>query len=156
MRRYTKTDLALLSTDLSAKLPVPKPRRKNEEWEIQSAFFARWRSASLGVWHGLMFHVPNGSVLGSFVKERVIRAKMLALAGVKNGVCDCFLSAARGRWHGMYVEFKRPSERNKHNGGCSDDQVEFMAYAMGGGYKCIVAYSVDEAWDAVTNYLKQT
>lgn len=137
-------------------VPTAKKRRKNEEWRIQSFFFRWWRSAAkgLGVWPGCCYHVPNGSLLGDDKQSRTIRARMLMLAGMVPGVPDVYLGVARGKWAGLYVEFKKPSVRNHKNGGCSDEQQEFIAYALAHGYHCVVCYSWEEARDAVVEYLK--
>ncbi len=142
--------------------PLPRKKRDNEEWRIQSDFFSWWRSAAagLGVWPGLFFHVPNGSMLGDTKKGRMIRAKMLKDAGMVSGVPDCFLAVPKeDRYYGvhrggLYIEFKKPSERTKKNGGLSDAQQEFIYYAMVGSYSCHVCYSWEEAKAVTLDYLK--
>ncbi len=147
--------------------PAPKKKRNNEEWEIQRDFFNWWRSSckGLGIFEGKCYHIPNGSMLGDNKKARVIRAKMLAQAGVMPGVCDVFLgvpmewrpsktecTAARD-WSGLYIEFKAPKWRARKNGGLSDAQQEFISYALASGYQCAVCYSWEEGRDAVMKYL---
>jgi hypothetical protein len=169
MTRLHKSQLRAIAPQVAAGVvpvvPAPPKRkvRDNEEWRIQSAFFRWWRASAqgLGVWPGLLYHVPNGSMLGDDSKSRAIRAKMLAQAGVVNGVVDCFLAVPKeDRYHGihrggMYFEFKKPSQRTKKNGGLSDAQHEFLSYAMARGYACHVCYSWEEARDVVVNYLQQ-
>lgn len=157
---------------LAGDLPAPEPRKKrdNEEWRIQSNFFTWWRSAAkdLGVWPGLLYHIPNGSMLGDTKKGRMIRAKMLKSSGMVSGVVDCFLAVPRATCSpsetsvvialasvksGLYIEFKKPSQRTVKNGGLSDAQQEFLGYAMARGYACHVCYSWEEARDVTTNYL---
>jgi hypothetical protein len=150
------TDHMTATGTASGFVPTPKKKRKNEEWRLQSFFFRWWRASAkgLGVWPGCCYHIPNGSMLGDDANSRVIRARMLALAGVETGVVDVFLMVPRGKWHGMYVEFKKPGVRNHKNGGCTDEQVEFLAYATANGYHCVVCYSWEEGRDAVVKYLK--
>lgn len=146
--------------------PMAKRKRDNEEWRIQSDFFRwwRWTAKDLGVWHGLMFHIPNGSLLGDDKISRAIRAKMLKLAGVVNGVVDCFLAvpihfkngdeqSPDGYYGGLWIEFKKPSQRDLKNGGLSDAQQEFIGYLTARGYSCHVCYTWQEARDVTLNYL---
>lgn len=166
-RRYSKSDLVTLKQDLGAALPPPVPRKKrnNEEWEIQRDFISWWRSecCSLGVWEKLLYHIPNGSMLGDHKQARIIRAEMLRLAGVQPGVPDCFLAVPRisgggpnieARYFpGLYIEFKAPKWRERRNGGLSCAQQEFISYALARGYQCRVCYSWEEGRDAVVEYL---
>ena len=46
----------------------------------------------------LMYHVPNGEK-----RDKATAAKLKRM-GVKPGVCDIVLPAARGGYHGLYVE----------------------------------------------------
>lgn len=165
-RRYSKSDLALLQQNLGAELPPPAPRKKrdNEEWEIQRDFITWWRATCrmLGVWEKMLYHIPNGSMLGDNKQARIIRANMLALAGVQPGVPDIFLAVPKEFRNiqserifvaGLYIEFKTPKWRNRKNGGLSDAQMDFFGFAFARGYHCRVAYSWEEGRDAVLEYL---
>lgn len=150
--------------------PIPRKKRDNEEWRIQCAFFSWWEAAAkgLGVWPGLCYHIPNSSFLSGSREERAKRGRWSSMAGVKTGVVDVFLAvpggeiacdhirneALYGKRHGLYIEFKKPSERTKKNGGLSDAQQEFLGYAMARGYSCHVCYSWEEAKAVTLNYLK--
>lgn len=151
----------------------PRKKRDNEEWRIQCAFFRWWWSAAkgLGVWPSLCFHIPNSSFLSGTKTERQRRGQWANMAGVTAGVPDVFLAVPMkyeqrpegSPWPatqtiyrgGLYLEFKKPSERTKKNGGLSDAQQEFMAYAMARGYHCEVAYSWEEGRDRVLKYLRK-
>ncbi len=159
--------LQALTAGLPLPAPLPRKKRDNEEWRIQSDFFSWWRNTAPGlkIWPGLLFHVPNGSMLGDTKQGRIIRAKMLKSAGMVSGVVDCFLSVpvqvktphliTPSRWlHGCYIEFKKPLVRTMAQGGLSDAQQEFIGYAMGRGYACHVCYSWEEARDVVLDYLR--
>jgi hypothetical protein len=142
----------------------PKRKRDNEEWRIQCAFFRWWWSAAkrLGVWPGLCFHIPNSSFLSGTKSERQRRGQWANMAGVTTGVPDVFLAVPGSTkvddlvltYAGLWIEFKKPSERTKKNGGLSDSQQEFLAYAIARGYHCEVAYSWEEGRDHVLKYLK--
>lgn len=148
-RRYSKTDLDKLRAEgLCAQLPAPK-RRKNDEWRLQYEVFQWWRSSDFGVPRHLFFHVPNGSVLGGTKWDREIRARMLKLTGMQNGVADCFLSVPRRTWHGMYIEFKTQT------GKTSPEQDAFLASVEFQGYFTAVIRSFDDATKMISEYLKQ-
>lgn len=137
--------------------PPPKRKRDNAEFRIQSAFVRLWRAncGRLGIAQCLGFHIPNGSVMGSGnaewqKKERAIRGRLQKLAGVEDGVCDFFLSVPNARWHGFYIEFKKPGETVEEGG----SQDRFIGYATARGYRCEVHTDADKAWAAVINYLQ--
>jgi hypothetical protein len=81
--------------------------------------------------------------------------------GVRAGVSDIF--APWPKWSnfmrreveyiGLYIEMKTEKRRNQKNGGCSQDQLDFIDYATKAGYKCHVCYSWQEARDAILEYL---
>lgn len=88
-----------------------------------------------------MYHVPNGG-------QRDIRtAVALKRRGVKAGVPDIVLPAARGGYHGLYIELK--VGKNK----LSEKQWNYLQYLNNHGYKAIVCYGWREAMDKICEYL---
>lgn len=153
-RRYSASDLETLATHgLGAKLPAPKARKKrdNEEWRIQASFFQWWAvtAKTHRIAECLFFHIPNGSILGNFASERAIRGRMLKLAGVRTGVADCFLSVPSGKFHGLYIEFKKPG------GKPSAAQQEFLGFALARGYSCHICESQAMACAVTLDYLSE-
>lgn len=147
-RSYSKQDLRILaSSGLGAELPAPK-KRKNDEWRLQYEVFRWWRDSDFGVPHHLFFHVPNGTVLGGDKWTRGIRARMLKLTGMENGVADCFLSVPRGTWHGFYIEFKSAT------GVLREEQKAFLKSVEAQGYLTAVIRSLEDAQKMITEYLK--
>lgn len=88
--------------------------------------------------------------------------------GVRGGVSDVFLPSPK--WikntaapyvgkqplkycPGLYIELKTEKRRNQKNGGCSDDQIDFIKYTNSVGYKAVVCYSWQEARDIILEYL---
>ena len=138
--------------------PAPKKKRNNEEWTLQCAFFTWWWEIAplWGIWPSLCFHIPNSSFLSGTKEQRAKRGKWANMAGVTAGVPDVLLSVPSGKWSGLYIEFKKPSERTKKNGGLSDAQQEFTGYALCRGYQCAVCYSLEEGRDAVMKYLEKS
>lgn len=130
-------------------VPAPRRKRSNEEYQIQSAFMCWWgeNCARFGVAECLLFHIPNGSVLGSFKKDRQIRGTMLKAAGLRNGVCDTLLCVPAGCYHGLFMEFKKPG------GVLSQHQERFIGFAISRGYRCEVVDSVQGAVEVVEGYL---
>jgi hypothetical protein len=91
----------------------------------------------------IIFAIPNGGA------RHIVTAVKLKAEGVLAGVPDLFLMAAKGEWHGMFIEMKAKS------GNVSDKQKEFMEAANAMNYKTVVCYGFDEAKTAITNYLQQ-
>lgn len=100
----------------------------------------------------LLFAIPNGAKLPYTVDangERYSKqGAYLRAEGLKAGVPDLFLSVARGRWHGLYIEMKRPGNKP------SDVQNQWLHDLAAEGYACVVCYSDDEALSTILTYLK--
>jgi len=119
----------------------------------------------------LMHAIPNGGL-----RSKATAGKLKA-EGVKSGVLDTFLPwpakykyptnipfsindeasnvvvYEEGWYCGLYVEFKKPEEKTRKDGGLSPAQVEFMDAARNAGYCCRVAYNWAEAANLVMLYL---
>lgn len=90
-----------------------------------------------------MYHVPNGG-------QRDIRtAVALKRRGVKAGVPDIVLPAARSEYHGLYIELKIGSNKP------SEHQKEYLQYLNEQGYKAVVCYGWHEAMEEVCKYLNK-
>ena len=141
-----------------SKLITPEMIAGDSESSHQKALFA-WAALSVGKYPALafMFAIPNGGL-------RDIRtASTLKAEGVRSGVPDIFLpkwsvikiSPAHVRqMHGCFIEMKLEKYRNRKNGGCSEEQIEFIEWAVTAGYYCKVCYSWIEARDTLINYLE--
>lgn len=68
--------------------------------------------------------------------------------GVHSGVPDVFIPAARGGYHGIYVELKTGANNPTPN------QNEFMSGAIAEGYYCAVCYGWPCAAAVIEEYLK--
>ena len=136
-----------------SKLITPEMIAGDSESSHQKALFA-WAALSVGKYPALafMFAIPNGGL-------RDIRtASTLKAEGVRSGVPDIFLPANGGGkdgWrNGCFIEMKLEKYRNRKNGGCSEEQIEFIEWAVTAGYYCKVCYSWLEARDTLINYLE--
>lgn len=102
----------------------------------------------------LLFAIPNGVPLsdyrGSRAHQNMIAGKrmnMLKAEGFRPGVCDLFFPAARGGYHGMFIEMKTKTGR------LSENQKEFIAGVEKQGYICYVTHGADEAIACMELYL---
>lgn len=89
----------------------------------------------------LLFHIPNGG------SRNKIEAAKLKSQGVKAGVPDLFLPAARGGYHGLFIEMKYG--KNKP----TDKQREWMAALNEQGYMAVVCYGFEDARNTIEKYL---
>lgn len=98
-----------------------------------------------------LYAVPNG-----FFATPGQKAKMKA-EGLKDGVPDVCLPYPKyglNKYAGLYIELKIEKRRNQQNGGCSEDQIEWLEYLNEVGYKAVVCYGWEEAKLAIEKYLK--
>jgi hypothetical protein len=101
-----------------------------------------------------LFSSSNGffSTSGQKGKEKA--------AGLKNGVPDICLPVVTGDggategYSGLYIELKIPSKLGTKNGGCSDDQIKWLAFLSSQGYKVKVCYGWEDARDTIIQYLE--
>ena len=116
---------------------------EQEEAREQEALF-RWAAYERGKWPELetMYHIPNG---GSRNKAEAARLKA---QGVRAGVPDICLPAARGCYHGLYIELKR-----RNGGRVSEAQREWIEYLENAGYCARVCHGWDEARETIEKYL---
>jgi len=136
------------------KVVTPQQLAGDSESSHQKALFA-WAALSCGQYPALayMFAIPNGGL-------RDIRtATTLKAEGVKSGVPDIFLPCPiqtewAKQYAGLFIEMKLEKYRNRKNGGCSEEQIEFIEWATSMGYYCKVCYSWEEARDVIVKYLE--
>lgn len=101
-----------------------------------------------------MFAIPNGG------SRHIAEATKFVGTGTRSGVPDIFLphwglTMKRSyRYFGCFIEMKIEKYRNHKNGGCSEEQIEFIEYATDAGYYCKVCYSWQEARDTLIAYLE--
>ncbi len=104
--------------------------------------WAEWASAKFPCLK-LLYHVPNG---GSRSRAEAGRFKS---EGVKAGVPDLCLPAARHGYHGLYIEMKAMG------GKVSDKQTAWMTALAGEGYLCRVCYGADAAIRLLEKYVQE-
>lgn len=115
---------------------------KSSEAQEQAALF-EWAAWNVGKYPelALMFHVPNGG------SRNAIEAANLKRQGVKAGVPDIFLPAARGIWHGLFIELKVGKNKT------SEKQKEWLKKLNEQKYLACVCWSWEEARTTIECYL---
>jgi len=128
---------------------TPEQLAGDSEHSQQVALFA-WAANSVGKYPQLayMFAIPNGGL------RDVRTATNLKAEGVKAGVPDIFLPCPVQSYSGCFIEMKREKYRTHENGGCSEEQLDFMCYAASYGYYRKVCYNWREASDVIMDYLE--
>ncbi len=95
----------------------------------------------------LIIHVPNGYVRGC------TQATLSWLEGVQPGFPDLFIFAARGKFHGLAIELKRPIVKGEPDPIVSSAQKEIVALLNAQGYLAVVSYGWVEAKNCIVEYL---
>lgn len=128
-----------------AGIPVWRPAQPatGREDEHQTALtnwarMMRTQYPTLRLYH----HIPNGGLRDKRTAARLIGQ------GVHSGVPDVFIPAARGGYHGIYIELKTGANSPTPN------QNEFMSGAMAEGYYCAVCYGWPCAAAVIEDYLR--
>lgn len=126
--------------------------------EAEQAAFVEWaqyqRSESGQL---LIMAIPNGSYLAGDPKQRAFQMARLKKAGLKTGAGDLFVAAARGGWHGLFIEMKKCRDdfrtAAEANAAPTEEQLQFGEMATRAGYRYIVCYGFEEAMAALIAYL---
>lgn len=136
------------------KIITPEMLAGETEHSQQVALFA-WSALNVGKYPPLayMFAIPNGGL------RDVKTAVALKAEGVRAGVCDVFLPCPiqtewAKQYAGLFIEMKIEKYRNRKNGGCADEQVDFINHVNSMGYYTKVCYNWIEARDILIKYLE--
>ncbi len=115
------------------------PRERDE----QEMLFT-WAALMAGRWPALrlMYHIPNGG------SRDVREARRLSGQGVKAGVPDICLPAARGGYHGLFIELKR-----RKGGRLSEAQEAWIGALRREGYRAEVCAGFEAARRVVEEYM---
>ena len=115
---------------------------KSTEEHHQIALIA-WANLSLGTYPelALLYHIPNGGKRGRS------EARRFKAAGVKAGVPDLHLPVPVGRYHGLYIEMKKPGGRT------SPEQEVWIGLLRRQGHRVAVCHGWEAARDVLIEYL---
>lgn len=141
--RWTEEMIARQQARDTKAAKVKTCRTLAEREHLEQVALFQWAGLSVGKYPELlrMFAVPNGGF-----RHPSVAAKLKA-EGVKAGVPDIHLPAARAGYHGLYIEMK--AGKNKP----SEAQIEWMTDLEDAGYACYVCYSADKAAAVIESYL---
>jgi hypothetical protein len=89
----------------------------------------------------LLYAVPNGGARNLYV------ARKLKAEGVRAGVADLCLPAARRGYHGLYIEMK------SEEGFATIEQKAFLRGVLEEGYCAVIAGGVDDARETLGWYI---
>jgi VRR-NUC domain len=89
----------------------------------------------------LLYAVPNGGYRNIYV------ARKLKAEGVRAGVPDLCLPAARRGYHGLYIEMK------SEEGVATKEQKAFLRSVLEEGYCAVIAEGVDQARSTIGWYI---
>ena len=107
---------------------------------VTTYHFFRWLAYEYPRLYDVAFHIPNEG------KRNPQTGRMMCL---KAGVPDICIAYPSGRYHGIFIEMKvKPNK-------CTEKQLLMIERLQNNGYKVHVCYSLDEAMDAVKDYLKE-
>jgi VRR-NUC domain-containing protein len=139
-----RTHVSQLSDEaLREKLGVKrraKPRELERRHQVALIKWVRAVSDTHPVLN-LLYAVPNGGHRNLYV------ARKLKAEGLRAGVADLCLPAARRGYHGLYIEMK------SEEGAATKAQKAFLRGVLEEGYCTVIAGGVDEARDALMWYI---
>jgi hypothetical protein len=118
---------------------IAKGKRKTltPELVLTSQFF-KWLFYTCKKQFPVTFHIAN---------EGKRARHIAAMMGLKAGVPDIFMAYPIGPYSGLFIELKiKPNKP-------SEAQLIMMGQLEGNGYRCHICYTLDEAMDAVNDYL---
>ena len=96
-----------------------------------------------------MYAVPNGAFLGADRKQAAIHARRLIAAGLKKGVLDVCLPAARGGYHSLYIEMKAGSKDT------TPEQDEWAEGLSQLGNLVVICWNFETARSVIVDYLEE-
>ncbi len=97
----------------------------------------------------LMFAIPNEGYGGG--KQNLRRGMYFKAEGRKAGVPDVFLPVPKGKYHGLFIEMKKPRYLKPK---ISKKQKFWLEALSKQGYKTAVCYGFHEARELILNYLE--
>lgn len=118
-------------------------RAKSSEHAEQVAVI-EWARLNAGRWPELawLYANPNGAALPKrqdrFGRWYTPQARKLLAEGMLPGVSDLFLPAARGGYHGLYVEMKYGKNT------VTPEQRDFLDAMTAFGYQAVAAWGADQ------------
>ena len=113
----------------------------------QAAYFC-WCSQHSDERLRFAFAIPNGG------KRTKVTASRLKAEGVRAGVPDTFLPIPVGMFHGLWIEFKKPGDKNKKKGRLDPEQIKWRDFLKSQNYGHFVAFTYRQAIEVTVQYLR--
>lgn len=116
------------------------------EADLQSAIIT-WANTQVGKYPELkwLHAIPNGG------RRDAKEAMALKSQGVKAGILDLSLDVARGGFHGLKIELKKPGKNCLKP---SQEQSEYIDFCIDQGYECIVSNDFEQVKKLIISYLE--
>lgn len=124
-------------------MPYKKPRRRVEDCH-QIAYF-NW----LELAHPIEALITAG-IFNQGKRNQIYAYRM----GLKAGIPDIIMFAARGKYHGLMIEMKRPEDKITKAGKVSKKQLVKHEQLREQGYCVAVCWTWFEAKELTDSYLK--
>lgn len=123
------------------------PRQREHELQVSLVELCRYKRRQYPALRYLLAYPAGGH------RHPAVAAKMKA-EGVRAGVSDLLLAAPSKNpngdvYHGLWLELKVPGGRVR------ESQQEWLDAMRRQGYAARVAWSFDEAWQTIENYLNE-
>lgn len=122
---------------------------RNRESQIQIACVNYFKAQYPNV---LIAAFPNGGKRPVVKNKRGVtycaEGAKLKREGAKKGMPDLFIPKPLKGFHGLFIEMKQPGKTT------SPDQKKVIAQLQSEGYRCEIAYSLDDFMNVVNDYLK--
>jgi hypothetical protein len=154
MRMHAERTRKLNGVELGPDSPMrasQRAARKNRRTELDTRDFEHIEQCALFQWLNdnaaatpdlaKAFAIPNGGY------RNVRTAGRLKAEGVKPGIPDVMLLVARGDYHGLMIEMKRPG------GVLSPSQADWHYTFAKDGYRVVLATTWEMARDHILEYL---
>lgn len=116
------------------------------EHDHQVALF-KWAKLSKIPELSLMFAIPNGGH-----RNKIVAAHLKA-EGVAKGVPDICLPVARGGFHGLFIELKKPKCQKSAAGKATKEQLQWQINLNEQGYLAVICVGWEKAKETIESYL---
>lgn len=125
----------------------PEMRESLEQQSFIKIAWANRNSKKYGLICRVIFAVPNGADVAPHHRERLCKE------GLAPGYPDLGLDLARGGYHGLRIEMKRPKASDKAAGRVRPEQRSRHDLLRDCGYRVDVCYTGAEAWETCCAYV---
>lgn len=137
-------DIDAFSVECLGRVPIGKIVKTGQSEHVSQVQVIDWWSVARHKWllpEFALFAIPNAA------KRSFALANYLQREGLRKGIPDLMLAVQTEVTSGLFIEMK--AGKNKP----TDDQKAVISYLRYTGYHAVVAWSADEAVQAINGYL---